>query len=86
MDLPEYDYYIPYRMVFQICRFHDENHLRPDGGYVCQHPDATTGQAIIPCTSNCVARKKLGQMVTPVPKGSLDSNPSQPGMLPPLSL
>lgn len=87
MDISECDYYIPYREVFQICRFHDEDHMawvseedkEHNGAMMCQHPSSNFG----PCVSSrCVARQKMQRMVTPIPKGSLD-NVAEGTMSPP---
>ena len=48
--------YIPFRQVFYICRFHDEEHINEDHTLQCLHPSNLTGNH---CSSNCIARKTL---------------------------
>jgi len=79
MDIPECGYYIPFNEVFRFCRFHDEEHLLRNGNFICQHPEAV---GAVPCSNECIVRKKLEMLVTPVAKdfncNELDENANSP--------
>jgi len=59
--MPENNIYLPYKVVFSICKYHQDHHIRDDGSYICFHPSIISREVHSrACNSiNCPARQEL---------------------------